>query len=122
MPQETIEGTEPLIRMTVAAGRSVQTHNGYKVEYDQIMVAGQPSLVSRQIPIEGQGFFTEGEEVELPVSEATRLKDLGYLVAPGEPQSRPLGITAETLGQTPGKIGRVELGADHVGLLSKQVY
>jgi len=86
-----IEPAEPLRTLIVAAGRTVQTGNGYLVEYETIGSGGHASTFARQVPTTGKHVFSEGEEVSLPLSEAARLLELGFVIELGSPQPKPLG-------------------------------
>ena len=105
MTAEVTEGTEadPVIRCIVARGHSVEVPFGPKVQ-----VGFTPSPDSKPVFAQKCRTFGPNQELELPQSEVTRLRKLGFLVDPdytppevGEgPQYRE--ATAGSVGYVPG--------------------
>jgi hypothetical protein len=103
---ESIEGADgDMVEMVVAAGRTVQTGNPWRIEQQTIEGPGGPVMRHVQVPVAGKFTFTEGETVRLSRAEAKQSHALGFVLHPNEEgHSRPLSVKAI---RNPDEIGLV---------------
>jgi hypothetical protein len=76
LPAET--NNKPKVKGIVARGKTVHMATGKQIQVGYDATEGKPVYTSEIVA------YGPGKEVELPVSEAARLRKLGFLVGPAK--------------------------------------
>jgi hypothetical protein len=75
----------------VAAGRTIQVGNPFRIERRTRLVNGEEREFFEQVSVEGKLVYGEGEEITLDEAEAARQRAIGFFKLPSDADSRPLG-------------------------------